>query len=88
LIGSLDPNSRPLGGHFRDYIQKHRRLPQTACVWIGPEGDFTKEETALVVAAGAFPITLGPLVLRCETAALATLAILNHEFQTAAETVS
>jgi 16S rRNA (uracil1498-N3)-methyltransferase len=86
FIASLEPDSRPLGHHFRRFVQDRGRLPQTASVWIGPEGDFTKGETALVVASGAYPVTLGPLVLRCETAAIATLAILNHELQMAAET--
>jgi len=42
---------------------------------IGPEGGFTKEEIELAVAAGAMPISLGPLVLRIETAAIALAAL-------------
>jgi 16S rRNA (uracil1498-N3)-methyltransferase len=42
---------------------------------IGPEGGFTDEERALVRAApNAVPISLGPRILRAETAALAALA--------------
>jgi 16S rRNA (uracil1498-N3)-methyltransferase len=37
---------------------------------VGPEGDFTDEEVAALVAAGAKPVGLGPLRLRVETAAV------------------
>ncbi len=55
--------------------------PQSVAVLIGPEGDFTAEEEAQAFAAGFMPITLGPLVLRAETASIATLAILGHELR-------
>jgi 16S rRNA (uracil1498-N3)-methyltransferase len=35
----------------------------------------------LAVSAGFVPITLGPLVLRCETAAIYALSVLSHELQ-------
>jgi len=50
-----------------------RRGP--ACLLIGPEGGFTDEERAAVRSApNAVPISLGPRILRAETAALAALA--------------
>ncbi|MDZ4401229.1 16S rRNA (uracil(1498)-N(3))-methyltransferase [Prosthecobacter sp.] len=55
--------------------------PASVAVLIGPEGDFTAEEEAQAFAAGFVPVTLGPLVLRAETAAIATLAILGHELR-------
>lgn len=55
--------------------------PATVAVLIGPEGDFTPDEEAQAFAAGFTPITLGPLILRAETAAIATLAILGHELR-------
>jgi 16S rRNA (uracil1498-N3)-methyltransferase len=46
-----------------------------ALILIGPEGGFTDAERALVRAApNAVPISLGPRILRAETAALAALA--------------
>ena len=49
--------------------------PGAACILIGPEGGFTEEERALVRGAPrAVPISLGPRILRAETAALAALA--------------
>ena len=55
--------------------------PRSVAVLIGPEGDFTPEEEAQAFAAGFVPVTLGPLVLRAETASIATLAILGHELR-------
>jgi 16S rRNA (uracil1498-N3)-methyltransferase len=49
--------------------------PGPALILTGPEGGFTDEERALVRAApGAVPVSLGPRILRAETAALAALA--------------
>jgi 16S rRNA (uracil1498-N3)-methyltransferase len=45
-----------------------------ALILVGPEGGFTEEERAFVRAAGAFAISLGPRILRAETAALAALS--------------
>lgn len=49
---------------------------QEAVAAIGPEGGFTDEEIALAVAAGWHQATLGPRILRVETAALAATALL------------
>ena len=43
----------------------------------GPEAGFTAEEEATLVKAGFTPASLGPRVLRTETAAVAALAALN-----------
>lgn len=45
---------------------------------IGPEGGFAEEEIAALRAGGATIATLGPRILRCETAPLAALAVLMH----------
>jgi len=49
-----------------------------AAILIGPEGGWTDRERAQAVAAGWKPVSLGRLVLRAETAAIAALAILGH----------
>ena len=49
--------------------------PGPALILTGPEGGFTDDERAAVRAsANAFPVSLGPRILRAETAALAALA--------------
>ena len=46
--------------------------------FVGPEGGFTPEETAALLAAGAKPLNLGPHVMRLETAAICGLAVLRR----------
>jgi 16S rRNA (uracil1498-N3)-methyltransferase len=75
LVASLQDDSRSL----RAYFPAGARRPRAICVWIGPEGDFAPEEMEAIKSAGALPINLGPLVLRCETAALCALSIINYE---------
>ena len=75
LVASLQDDRR----HLRAYLPPGALRPQTIAIWIGPEGDFAPEEMEAIKAAGASPITLGPLVLRSETAALCALSIINHE---------
>jgi 16S rRNA (uracil1498-N3)-methyltransferase len=50
--------------------------PGPAALLIGPEGGFTDEERAEIrVLPQAKPVTLGPRILRADTAALAALAL-------------
>jgi len=48
--------------------------PAELAVLIGPEGGLDPEEESRAVTAGFHPVTLGPRVLRTETAGLAVLA--------------
>ena len=49
--------------------------PGPALILTGPEGGFTDDERALIrAAANVVPVSLGPRILRAETAALAALA--------------
>ena len=47
---------------------------------VGPEGDFTSEEIELAAKAGFKTVSLGPRVLKSDTAGLAVLAIINYEY--------
>lgn len=51
--------------------------PQAVSLMVGPEGGFTGEEEDAAIAAGALALSVGPRVLRTETAALAAVAMLN-----------
>ncbi len=46
----------------------------TLTLLIGPEGGFTPQELEAVMTAGARPFSLGPAILRIETAAVAAVA--------------
>lgn len=52
---------------------------RNAGVFIGPEGGFTEDEIRLARDSGAAPVSLGPRILRTETAGLAVLSILMYE---------
>lgn len=69
---TLDPRAQhkltdlPATGHYR--------------LLIGPEGGFTETEVQESLEAGFVGVTLGPRILRTETTALVTLAILGAYF--------
>ena len=44
---------------------------------LGPEGGWTPEERQQCVAAGWKPVSLGPTVLRAETAAIAAVSVVS-----------
>jgi 16S rRNA (uracil1498-N3)-methyltransferase len=50
--------------------------PQAVTLLIGPEGGLSPQEEDAAVAAGALALSMGPRVLRTETAGLAALAVL------------
>jgi 16S rRNA (uracil1498-N3)-methyltransferase len=59
------------GAPFRDSIQ-----PGPSAILIGPEGGFDDEERSLIRdLPQATPISLGPRILRAETAAMAAISI-------------
>lgn len=85
LIASLLPGAKSLKAVLAEFQASQQRAPQKVIWLIGPEGDFTPAEMSRAQSAGFEPITLGPLVLRCETAAAYALSILSYELQNAAE---
>ncbi|WP_151445608.1 16S rRNA (uracil(1498)-N(3))-methyltransferase [Lacisediminimonas profundi] len=50
---------------------------QAVALVIGPEGGFTEAEEALAESQGMLPLSMGPRVLRTETAAMAALSTLS-----------
>jgi 16S rRNA (uracil1498-N3)-methyltransferase len=50
--------------------------PQALTIMVGPEGGFSEEEENLALAHGALALSMGPRILRTETAALAALSML------------
>jgi 16S rRNA (uracil1498-N3)-methyltransferase len=81
LVASLQPDSRHPRPCFEACQAARGAAPRSVALWIGPEGDFTAAELNAIQAAGAVPITLGPHVLRSETAALYALSIASYELQ-------
>lgn len=81
LIASLHPGARSLKTVLADYRATQGRAPKKVTWFVGPEGDFSPAEMSLALEQGFAPVTLGPLVLRCETAAVYALSILSYELQ-------
>jgi 16S rRNA (uracil1498-N3)-methyltransferase len=79
LIGSLQPGAQHLKKILTDYSSQHQHCPGSVLMLVGPEGDFTPAELALARRHGCQPITLGPIILRVETAAIYCLSVLSYE---------
>ena len=79
LIGSLQPDAQHFKKILKTYSSEHDDRPQSVLMLVGPEGDFTPAELALARRHGCQPITLGPIILRVETAAIYCLSVLSYE---------
>ncbi len=75
LACAIVPHARPL----RELLEAGRAAGQGAvCLLIGPEGDFSPAEYAAGEAAGFLPMSLGPIILRVETAVFMALAAARY----------
>ena len=79
LIGSLQSDALHLKKILAEYSREHGDRPASVLMLVGPEGDFTPAELSLARSHGCRPITLGPVVLRVETASIYCLSILSYE---------
>ena len=79
LIGSLQSDAVHLKKILADYQDEHGDRPRSVLMLVGPEGDFTPAELSLARSHGCRPITLGPIVLRVETASIYCLSVLSYE---------
>lgn len=75
LVPGDSPNIRSLQHASADTLHtRHFSLI------IGPEGGFTDDEVALCIQQGITTLSLGPRVLRAETAAMTVCALLQNYF--------
>jgi 16S rRNA (uracil1498-N3)-methyltransferase len=81
LIAAIVPEAKRLFEILSSYPISFGKNLKSALVVIGPEGDFTPAEYQLAFDHGCHPLSLGPIILRVETAALYCLSILNHELR-------
>lgn len=75
ILASLAPGARPVRAVIEERFRNLGRSLETVAVLVGPEGDFSTAEHDALVAGGAAPVSLGPWVLRVETAAVAAVAL-------------
>jgi 16S rRNA (uracil1498-N3)-methyltransferase len=69
----LDEEERTV--RLRDEL---RKPGESWTILIGPEGGLARDEVDLAVRGGYVPVTLGPRILRTETAGMAVLAVMQH----------
>ncbi len=67
--------------NISDFRKKYTSESKGVIIFIGPEGGFTPEEIKNAKSAGCSSISLGYTVLKTDTAAVATLAILAYELK-------
>lgn len=79
LIASLQPDSLHFKKVLEEHLAAHKKKPASVLILVGPEGDFTPAEISLAKSSNCRPITLGPIVLRTETAAIYCMSVLGYE---------
>jgi 16S rRNA (uracil1498-N3)-methyltransferase len=58
-----------------------RSAQDTIAILAGPEGGWTEAERSSFTDAGWTPVSMGPLILRAETAVIAALAVISQAWQ-------
>jgi len=76
IIGSLQPEAKPLPALMKGFRDSKGSALD---LLIGPEGDFSPAEIGRARSAGFLPASLGPLVLRSETASIFVSAALHYD---------
>lgn len=71
VICALHPKAKRIGEILEEI------KPKKILILVGPEGDFTVQEVNLALEKGFVPISLGNLILRVETAAIAICSFLR-----------
>jgi len=81
IIAAIEPGARRLKELLAEWRAMHpgKTQPASVLVLIGPEGDFTPAEVGMARSHGCLPMSLGPVILRTETAAIYSLSTLAHE---------
>jgi 16S rRNA (uracil1498-N3)-methyltransferase len=74
----LMPYEKEKATGLKQLIKSKNNIRKIA-VFIGPEGGFSNEETFVAENNGAALVTLGPRILRTETAGFVTLAVTMYE---------
>ena len=75
----LIPWEEEKANSLKTSLQQLRGKQQKISILIGPEGGLTPEEVSLAQEAGGNIVTLGPRILRTETAGLAVVAMVLYE---------
>lgn len=86
LAATRDSDLKIVGYLGEDAISLHEALsgmsgadaPLRVAILTGPEGDLTDEEAGRAMESGFLPVSLGPRILRADTAPVSLLTIVQH----------
>lgn len=70
------------GRKIKEVLRRHKRA-ESIGLFVGPEGGFSADETKIAVQSGVLTATLGPNILRTETAGIVGVAIVMYELREA-----
>ena len=76
---AIIPWEREKAMDLRQLIKSADENVSKAAVFIGPEGGFCEEEIEKAVKAGFLPVSLGPRIMRTETAGVVINSVLMYE---------
>lgn len=82
IVAAISPEARSLKSILAEWDAGNEARPGAATLMIGPEGDFTPAEIATALSGGFAPLSLGPIILRSETAAIYALSVVGYELMT------
>ncbi|MEM1348956.1 MAG: 16S rRNA (uracil(1498)-N(3))-methyltransferase [Myxococcota bacterium] len=74
LLCSTDPGALALDVALETHAEARH-----IALFVGPEGGWTAQEERLLEAAGAVRVTMGPRILRSETAGVVAVALAQHK---------
>jgi len=63
---------------LKSWESRKEKFPSSILILIGPEGGWTEEEEEYILNNGFEAVSLGKSILRTETAALCSLALISH----------
>ncbi len=71
------------GEYLKDFVfsslkENSKKFPQSVIILLGPEGGWTDREKQDIVRHGYRAVSLGPNILRAETAAISCVTIISH----------
>lgn len=71
------------GKYLREVLTRNGKFykespPSSVLILIGPEGGWTREEEKFILDNGFLAVSLGKNILRTETAAICSLALISH----------
>ena len=78
IVGYLGEDALPVKEALSREARGKTTAPLRVAILTGPEGDLTDEEAERAMACGFLPVSLGPRILRADTAPVSLLTIAQH----------